>query len=348
MQPLPDDQQSVSPTAFLTEQGRQTLVERWKCQPLPEGAQSPEPPSDLQQMDRWLRWCIAQHILDPRKRLPPYEKLGELFSLNKKHVAKVVMQLRLERLLPQRKTRSDKYTARLKDRDRRLLIYIGEMRAVRFDQARRLLARWSPQGTKTVLSISRTWEIIDRWTDPGIRFLVYRRVFHGLSGWIHPTNRGLREAGLSFRAERPSKRLLDHLYWITEVRMKLEEEHPTITWISERSILAQYEQRHEGQHLPHIPDGILVCMDEDGIEQQIDIEVQISRPATRKVREVMREQFWGEGENNPLRYYVNRLSRKVVRSTYQKMREKGEIMRPSIEIIDLAEWLQVADTAEEW
>ena len=130
--------------------------------------------------------------------------------------------------------------------------------------------------------------------------------------------------------------------------MKLEEEHPMITWISERSILAQYEQRREGQHLPHIPDGILVFTDEDGIEQQIDIEVQISRPATRKVREVMREQFWGEGENHPLRYYVNRLSHKVVRSTYQKMIEKGELMRPSIEIIDLAEWLQVPDTAEEW
>ena len=189
MQPLPDDQQSVSPPAFLTEQGRRALVERWKHQSLPKEAHSPEPPSDLQQMDRWLRCCIAQHVLDPRKRLSPYEKLGELFSLNKKHVATVVMQLRLERLLPPRKTRSDKYTARLKNRDRRLLIYIGEMRAVRFDQARRLLARWSPQETKTVLSVSRTCEIIDRWTDPGIRFAVYRRVFHGQFGWIHTTNR---------------------------------------------------------------------------------------------------------------------------------------------------------------
>ena len=118
MQQLPDDQQSVSPTAFLTDLGRQALVERWKRQSLPEGAQSPEPPSDLQQMSwcaDWLRWCITQHILDPRKRLPPYEKLGELFTLKRKDVAKVVMQLRLERLLPQRKTCSDKYTARMMD-----------------------------------------------------------------------------------------------------------------------------------------------------------------------------------------------------------------------------------------
>ncbi|HEX6480484.1 MAG TPA: hypothetical protein VF043_16730 [Ktedonobacteraceae bacterium] len=217
---------------------------------------------------------------------------------------------------------------------------------MRFDQIRRLAARYSAEEIEGgVLSVSRTSEIIGRWVEEKIA--IFRPIFHAQSGWCYLTRRGLREVGFTFRAEAPSVRSLDHLYWINEVRMHLEEEHQDMLWISERAIQAQQELRQKGRRLRHIQDGILLLKDADGKWEEIDIEVQISKPSPSEVEEVMNDRFWTGSRNRPLRYYVNRLSRGVVRSVYRKMVKEGKAMRPTIEMIDLGDWQPLSLEEEE-
>ena len=184
-------------------------------------------------------------------------------------------------MLPPRKTRKDADMPQWSERDTFCWEYIGHMRAVRFDQMRRLLARESPSDNmKEMLSASRASEIITRWTDPPAKFAIYKQIFHAEPGWIYLTRRGLREAELDFRAEAPSSRTLEHLYWINEVRLALEDEYETdeMEWTSERTIQAEQDLRQRGQKLKHIPDGILTLTTSEKTET-IDIEVQVSKPS---------------------------------------------------------------------
>lgn len=327
---------------FWTHQGQLQLYYEWAREQIAQGHLSVTKEYTLEErrafLADWLRWLIAQGSLQPRKRLPPYEQLAAVpLHLEKLEIAQVIRQLRDEQVLPPRKVRRDKGQPQWTDRDRWLWTYIGYMRAMRFDQIRRLAARYSPEEIEGgVLSVSRTSEIIKRWTDEKIA--IFRPIFHAQSGWCYLTRRGLRQVGFTFRAEAPSVRSLEHLYWINEVRMHLEEEYPTMRWISERHIQAEQELRQKGQKLKHIQDGILLLKDTEDEWEEIDIEVQISKPSPGEVEEVMNDQFWTSSRNRPLRYYVNRLSCGVVRSVYRKMVREQKAMRPSIEMIDLEHW----------
>jgi len=135
--------------------------------------------------------------------------------------------------------------------------------------------------------------------------------------------------GLPYRAEPPKDRVLEHIYYINEVRLMLEEQDPSQQWISERSIQAVQEKRQKGQRLQHIPDGILVIG-----EKRIDIEVQLSRPSQQEVALVMRGDSWRGA--NPLRYYVSRDAWSVVQKSYS---EVVTTARPQIEIIELEKCL---------
>jgi hypothetical protein len=281
----------------------------------------------------WLRWLLTSGKLDRQKRLPPYATLGELFRLNKKQVAQVINQLRVEGLLPNWKKRKDAGQSRWTPRDDYLFWYIGHMRALRYDQARRLLSRLSEYEIESgLLSLTQTARIIERWVDE--KYAVCRRAYGGQNNWIYLTRLGLRYAGLDFRAEAPSKTILDHLYWIAEVRLKLEEENPRLEWISERSIQAQQGKRELGQRLEHISDAIVITETED-----IDIEVQISRPKQQDVERIMRGGLWGH-LRNPLRYYVNIHSRSVVLAAYRETMQEARTVRPRIEVIDLEAFLK--------
>ncbi len=336
---------------FSAHEGRLQLYYAWARLQIAEGRYSVTEEYTREErcafLADWLRWLIAGGNLNPRKRLPPYEQLAAVpLHLGKQDIAQVIRQLRDEQLLPARKVRKDKGRPQWTDRDRWLWAYIGYMRAMRFDQIRRLAARGSEYEIEGwLLSVSRTSEIIGRWVEEKIA--IFRQIFHAQSGWCYLTRRGLREAGFAFRAEAPSVRSLDHLYWINEVRMHLEEEHPDMRWVSERAIQAQQELRQKGQKLRHIQDGILLLKDTHGEWEEIDIEVQVSKPSPGEVEEVMSDQFWTGGRNRPLRYYVNRLSRGVVRSAYRKMVKEGKAMRPTIEIIDLEDWQPLSLEEEE-
>jgi hypothetical protein len=195
-----------------------------------------------------------------------------------------------------------------------------------------------------MLSISRSSEIISRYTAKQTRYAIFKSIFDAQPGWIYLTHRGLKAAGLNFRAGAPSVDSLDHLYWINEVRMKLEDEHLDMEWISERALWMEQELRKKGQKLKHIPDGILVLPGEHGEKEYIDIEVQVSKPKDGEVEAIMGD-FWRSGSENPLRYYVNRQSRGIVWSVYRRMQKEKRAMRPKIEIIDLEKWLHPSSSA---
>jgi hypothetical protein len=336
-----DDQQSAQRCTFSTKEGREALLREW-CARRDAGEtfwpeQLPTSEQRTAALAEWLRWCIAQKALDPHQRLPPYSALGSLFGLKKKEISPVIQQLRDERLLPKRKMRRDKDQPRWTDRDLYLWNYMGTMRAIRFDQARWLLARKSEQEVEHgLLSISRSSQIISRYTAKDVGYAVRMSGFNGQPSWIYLTRRGLKAADLPFRAGAPSPGSLEHLYWINEVRMNLEDEHPGMEWISERALWAEQEARKKGQKLKHIPDGILVLPRANDTKEYIDIEVQISRPAYGEVEEIMGD-FWRSGSHHPLRYYVNRQSRGVVWSVYRRMQKERRAMRPRIEIIELEE-----------
>lgn len=349
------DQSSTPQHTFSTPEGRKALYGQWFHLRVIDGTIEEEKQQQYTQEQRatfladWLRWCIAQKALDPGTRLPSYSRIGSYFDLRKKWVAHSIQQLRDEGLLPKRKTRKDKDQPQWTKRDGYFLEYVGEMRAIHFNQARRLLARNSEYKVENgKLSVSRTSGIIDRYTRKNVRFAVLKPAFRSMPRVIYLTRRGLTQVGLGYRAEAPAMRLLSHLFWIVEVRMKLEEEHPKMEWISERSIQADQGRRRKGERLNHIPDGILVLPTEDGAEEYIDIEVQISKPSPEAVENVIDPYL--SGSNSPLWYYVTKATRGVVKATYQKMLEKqkggGRSLRPSVKIIDLMEWLRPSTTSK--
>src|SRR6266536_248224 len=133
---------------FLTHEGRLQLYYEWARLRIAEGRLSVTEEYTLEErcafLADWLRWLIARGSLNPRKRLPPYEELAAVpLHLEKQEIAQVIRQLRDEQVLPPRKVRKDKGQSQWTDRDRFLWGYIGHMRAMRFDQVRRLAARES-------------------------------------------------------------------------------------------------------------------------------------------------------------------------------------------------------------
>lgn len=330
--------------AISTAEGRETLFNEWLNQRISEGSIDPQKSYTPQErsalLKLWLQALIAQGKLDPHKRLPPYASLGELpFSLSKHEVALVIADLRGEGLLPRRNPRMDKDKSQWTERDDDCIRWIGEMRAIRFDQLQCLLARLSKYETAdpSRLSVSRTSQVVARWARAG--YAVYRRVYAQQPGWVYLTRKGLYHANLPYRAEPPRDRLLEHIRWINATRLKLEEGDPSLQWISERTLQAAQQKRQKGQRLEHTPDGVIVS----GLER-IDVEVQVSRPAQQRVEQVMRGSHGRR--SNPLRYYAGASAIAVVRRAYRAVTQGGWHGRPRIEIVALEEFLEPAEEGE--
>ncbi|GCF11813.1 hypothetical protein [Dictyobacter arantiisoli] len=169
---------------------------------------------------------------------------------------------------PVRKTRSDKGHPQLTSRDEDVLRLIGEQTAYRFDQLQGLLARHpeSQSQDPDVLSESRTREIIERWKILGLA--TYQKIHYDTPGWISLTRKGLYHCNLSLRFIDPRHSDLEHLFWINETRIMIEETYgscPGFQWESERQyhvtrdrLKAQQRQdpdlwlphEYRGNHLP--------------------------------------------------------------------------------------------------
>lgn len=314
--------------------------EQWLTQQQNQGRLTPEVLAQVEQRKElladWLRHLVATEQLAFRERVPGYAALGEAFGLSTDQVAKIVFRLRQEHVLAARRRRADAGRSRWSDRDDYVLWWIGQQRAVRYDQIRRLLARESegePHNPQA-LSPSRTTQLIQRWQKAHL--VQYRKIYVQQPGWIWLTRKGLAFAGLDYRASVPAESGLTHLYYINEVRLLLEEgddeEHPLV-WTSERALQhAREEMRTRHRVLTHLPDGIATIG-----KDTIDIEVELTRKRQREIERTMRGNWGSTRSTNALRYYVSRQALATVRAAWKQIERNYRFqgVRPWVEIVAL-------------
>lgn len=241
----------------------------------------------------------------------------------------------MERAGSVRAPRRQKGKPRWTERDDYCLWWIGEQRAVRYDQLQRLLARESDEETARPgwLSASRTTQIITRWREAGL--VHYAKPYVRQGGWTWLSRSGLRFTGLDYRYSVPKLSTLTHLYYINQARFKLEEEYDEEEggWISERSMLAEQGSRGAGQQLQHVPDGIFAF----ATGEQLELEVELSRKAQRYLHAIMRGGESLPETRNPVRYYVAPSARAGVLKAYRLVMRTQGTFRASIEIRTLQE-----------
>jgi len=159
-----------------------------------------------------------------------------------------VRKKRVEHLA--RKTRIDKDSTPLTDRDLTVLTWIGEMYLARFDQVKVLLER-NTQLTHGEAHKSLTphavRKVILRWLRRGV--VGYKKILAYQSGYVWLTRRGLREMGFKetermYRDWEPRPTTIEHYYWVNQVRLWYEQAGSApFHWVSERTLKARKENR---------------------------------------------------------------------------------------------------------
>jgi len=155
-------------------------------------------------------------------------------------------------------------TSQVTPRDTLCLGWTGMQYATRFDQLQQLLFRHTPLQDRYKLkpdadrlSLDRTYELIQKWVslDP----IEKKIILHGDKMWLWLSREGLRTTQLPFQYGdgAPSSVRLVHLYYINQVRLAVEQKHPTHLWQSERQIRREGGPTVKGERKPHIPDALL-------------------------------------------------------------------------------------------
>lgn len=182
-----------------------------------------------------------------------------------------------------RAPRSDRGQLRLTERDVSVLLWIGEMYAVRIDQLQRLLGRLSRHETqRDALVASKTAErVVARWQKGG---LVERDKFlYGEPAWVWLSRKGLQQFELDYRYRPPSVAGLQHRYWTNQVRLFVERRRPEVVWIGERRLRAQHPdygvETNQGQHCP---DAEIVLE-----EARIALEVELTQKRASDLLDIL-------------------------------------------------------------
>jgi len=107
--------------------------------------------------------------------------------------------------------------------------------------------------------------------------------------WLTPA--GIRQVYLAYTGWEPLPGQLEHLYWITEMRLWLERSHPQYSWTCERELQYQLHQEGQRSHAVHIPDAELTHA--NGV---IALEVELrpkSLARTTRIMELLLERYSG-------------------------------------------------------
>jgi hypothetical protein len=168
------------------------------------------------------------------------------------------------------------------------LRWLGEQGGAQFGQVQRLLAGLSPNPEKlavsSVLSIQRTRKRIARWRKEGL--IEFRTYLAGEKGWVWLSKRGLEYSGLGdVRYYEPKLESLQHLFYVNQARLYIEQQRPGDAWKSERIIRYEQPALPAGKKAPHIPDALLIKADGDAIA----IEVELSSKKRERVLEILKE-----------------------------------------------------------
>ncbi len=203
------------------------------------------------------------------------------------------MPLKTGNISPQH-PRADTGRIYLKPRDEEIMKIIAEQGGMRYDQVGMWLSffpewqsiqeghprelirgedgRERPRGL-TPLTTNAVRRVVRRWLRKG--YATYDRLQANKPFWIWMLDSYMEEYGLPYAGTRPSKKMLQHLYQINEVRIILARstQFPRHTWLSERSIIAEREEAMPEVTFAHPPDGALLL--ENGKKIAIEIERSI-------------------------------------------------------------------------
>jgi hypothetical protein len=128
-----------------------------------------------------------------------------------------------------RSRRADRGIVRLTERDVASLHWIGEQYAVRIDQLARLLGR-----PTAPVSDSTARGVVSRWVRAGLA--ESKKLIAGEPGFVWLSRRGLRQVDLAYKPWEPSVGILNHVYWVNQVRLSVEARHAGAKWIPEREL----------------------------------------------------------------------------------------------------------------
>ncbi len=175
-----------------------------------------------------------------------------------------------------RKPRSDKGKTTITSRDLVVLRWIGEQYAVRLDHLQRLLALLAGRQTKEEGRVSRNaaLDVIERWKK--LNYIESEQLVQGHPRWVWLSRKGLQAMQLEFAYWKPKPGELEHIRFVNEVRMYLEQRRPQATFISERA-LKKGRSTRAGVELSwskergHLPDAEFVV---DG--ECVAVEVELS------------------------------------------------------------------------
>jgi hypothetical protein len=147
---------------------------------------------------------------------------------------------------------------RLTQRDVEVVSFMGEQYGVRKDQLPQLVGGVSERTIRA---------LIDRWVRAGL--INRRTIFAGDHAWLWPTREGLELSGDPLPYWEPRPGILEHVYWVNEVRFRVAAKHPGSSWISERRLRAEAGGANRPEHMP---DGLVLKAG-----KQIAIEVQLAQ-----------------------------------------------------------------------
>ena len=164
--------------------------------------------------------------------------------------------------------RADAGQVRITPRDVSVLTYMGEQYGIRKDQLPRLVGDVAERTIRA---------LIDRWVRAAL--INRRTIFAGDHAWLWPTNSGLELAGGTLPYWEPRPGILDHVYWVNEIRFRVAERHPDSSWVSERHLRAEAGGANRPEHMP---DGLVLKTG-----KQIAIEVQLAQKSRERAADTL-------------------------------------------------------------
>jgi hypothetical protein len=171
-----------------------------------------------------------------------------------------------------RRTRRDRGSYQVSERDVELLGLIAEQYAVTLDQLARLIGR----------SYRTARGLRDRWCNAG--WTNSAKLAVHLPPFVWLTRQGSRLVDSPYRTWDANPGLASHIEAVTNLRLLLERQVRLGAWECERSLAQSRPSRSASR--PHLPDAVLVC------DQRIAIEVELTLKSRARLATIVEQLSW--------------------------------------------------------
>ena len=160
----------------------------------------------------------------------------------------------------------------LTERDRALLLWMGEQFAIRFDHIRQLAALHAkprPDYDAAPISYKSAHNLTSRWLKAGL--VERRKVFSEQPMWVWLTPEGCRVVGLDLDHRSPAISRLNHIHAVNCVRLHVEKKlQDRARWVCEREANVLRKLQADNREF-HLVDGEVEF--EDGHVAAVEVEL---------------------------------------------------------------------------